>query len=123
MELVVEIPCLPPSVNKAYPSTRSGRRFKSSEYKKFCDLVDSLMEDAHTPVGRLSVEIELISDDWYTKSGDARRRDCGNYSKTCLDAVFANLEVDDKWIWSEKISKVDGDVKRTIVRIYEIDLQ
>lgn len=123
MELVIEIPGLPPSVNKAYPSNKSGRRFKSSEYQQFCKLVESLMEECYTPVGRLSVDIELISDDWYTKDGDARKRDCGNYSKTCLDAVFANLNVDDKWIWSETIRKVDGNDKRTVVRIYEIDLQ
>lgn len=122
-EYILELDGLPPSINKAFPSTRSGRRFKSKEYTQFTRYVADLMTGAQTPIGHLSVEIDLIAPDWHTKSGDARIRDCGNYSKTLIDAVFANLDTDDKWIWSERIKKVDGPAKKTIIRIFELDFQ
>jgi len=116
----LHIPCLPITVNKAYPTSRSGRRFKSPELKRFNDIVHRAMfTNEAQPEGRLSVEIELYAD-WYIRNGSIRKIDCDNYIKTLVDSVFANLDSDDCQIWDLKVSKVDGLIG-TRIRIYELD--
>ena len=119
MEFTVEVPGLPLSVNKAY----RGRRFKTKELTSYKAFVGSHMGNMHTPVGKLSVEVDLISDDWMCKNGNVKKRDIDNCLKTLLDSIFSCLDTDDSYIWDLKVRKVDGPIQKTVVRIYELELQ
>ena len=119
MEFTVELPGLPLSVNKAY----RGRRFKTKELTSYKGFVASHMVGAETPVGRLSVEVDLVSDDWICQNGNIRKRYIDNSLKTLLDSLFACLDTDDSYIWDLKVRKVHGPIQKTVVRIYELELQ
>lgn len=121
--LTVTIDRLPPSINSCYVASEiRGKRFKTKEYKDWDILVkftlNKLQNIPHF-VGILSVEIELHAPDWMTKKG-VRKRDCDNYSKTAVDAVFKNLKIDDSWVFEQNIKKVHGPYYKTVVRIFDL---
>jgi len=122
--LTIRIPALPVSVNHAFPTNRQGRRFKSSEYKKWCVLVEAHMPKApfYLSSAPLSVEIDFCSPQWLTKAGGIRKADLDNRIKCCLDAVFAHLPVDDSHVFELKVTKVLGDEYKTEVRIFDLRL-
>ena len=119
MELTVELPGLPLSVNKAY----RGRRFKTKELTQYKAFVGSYVDCINSPVGKLSVEVDLIADDWMCKNGNVKKRDIDNCLKTLLDSIFSCLDTDDSYIWDLKVRKIDGPEAKTVVRIYELELQ
>jgi len=121
--VIIEIPELPCSVNKAF-STFRGHRITTRDYKAWARLVEQYIPDNIPDLSRscLSVEIDLIAPNWFTKVGSIRKVDVDNYAKTCLDAIFYHLPIDDSHIFTLKISKVvsDSQNRRTVVRIYDL---
>ena len=125
--LKLSFPFLPLSVNKAFKSVKRGRmvfRAKSKEYKEYLDALEAEMpEELNTPIGPLSVEIDLVAPDWYCKNGNIRKVDADNYIKCLLDGVFAHLDTDDSCIFDIRVQKIHSEHERaTELRIFELDL-
>lgn len=107
---------LPPSANSCYPTSRSGRRFKSGKYKDFQTLF-SIAAKKHKPqlplIGNLKCEYDFY---WL----DKRRRDIGNLEKALSDTLtqmgFWN---DDSQITVLHMERHTGN-PLTVIRITEI---
>jgi Holliday junction resolvase RusA-like endonuclease len=113
----------PVSVNNAFPTSRSGHRFPSGEYKAFQAKIGVLLK-GHAKVekihGPLSVEIELHAGDWFTKDGYARKKDLANYEKTLVDTVFKILGLHDSLIFDLRMRKVVAAEKKTVLRVFDL---
>jgi Holliday junction resolvase RusA-like endonuclease len=113
----------PVSVNNAFPTSRSGHRFPSVEYKAFQARMAGLLRgrakiDAlHGP---LSVEIELHAADWFTQGGGVRKKDLANYEKTLIDTVFKILGLHDALIFDLRMRKVIAVEKKTVLRVFDL---
>lgn len=119
MEIKIEIPMLPPTVNHSHVYTRRGV-FKSSEYVKWERAV-KLFIGSHGPLAEepLSVRIEFYTS-WFTKKGKMRRRDVDNLAKATLDAVFKCLGINDCSVFSLHLVKRESIQDKTVVIIQSL---
>lgn len=119
----VKLP-FPPSVNKAYATTRSGRRLLTSEGKLFKQSVRDIIGQKYavaTPelsrIGTVPLELTITL---YTATenkgwlqGKAKNRykrvDVSNRVKLLEDAVFESLDSDDCLVFSLHVHKVQSD--------------
>jgi len=121
MELTLEFPCLPPSVNSMYVNSRSGGRHKSKEANDWDNVVKSFIPaDAKFPIGILSVDVELYAP-WFTRKDTVRRWDLDSRFKSLFDSVFKCFDVDDSCIFEIKARKVISADKKTVIKIYALD--
>lgn len=113
----------PVSVNNAFPTSRSGHRFPSAEYKAFQARLGGLLRERariEAIHGPLSVEIELHAADWFTKDGSVRKKDVANYEKTLIDTVFKAIGLSDAFIFDLRMRKVIGSEKKTVLRVFDL---
>lgn len=121
----LKIPAFPISVNHCFKQGRKwGTRYKTKEYlawEKQAEVALCQVKEIPKFFGTLSVEIELHAPDWFTKKGNARKKDLDNFSKTVLDSVFKHLEIDDSWIFELKMVKINSNSQfLTVLRIAEM---
>jgi Holliday junction resolvase RusA-like endonuclease len=64
----------------------------------------------------LKVEV-YIHESWYANNGNVRRTDVANREKFLLDSVFNALGIDDKFIFSHTMIKVDSEEELAVVSI------
>lgn len=121
--MIISIPGLPISVNKAFSTDfRTKRRFKSKEYSAYekgfkCDITEKEPID---PLDKLHVTIELHTN-WLTKAGSIRKVDVANYEKTLIDVLSKRLGFEDSQIFVLTLVKVQSvEIERTIVVIGKI---
>lgn len=120
----LKIPAFPVSVNSCFEQGRKfGTRRKSKHYLEWEFIVEKAMceaEEMPQYLGSLSMEIELHAPDWFTKKGSARKKDLDNFAKTVIDSIFKHLILDDKWVFSLKMDKVNSNGFYTVVRIFPL---
>lgn len=124
--MLVEIPCLPVSVNAAFATDfRTKRRFKTKEYVEFDRLLQWSAKITDRikimPTQAIGVEISLTAD-WRTKKGTFRIVDLANYEKTLVDCLSVLLGFEDSQIFELKMKKCQHTTAdpKTEVYIYEI---
>lgn len=120
--IIIDIPELPISVNKAF--RQAGRfRVRTRDYEDWLALVELHIPDCpDLSSSPLAVEITLYKEDWFTKKGTIRRADIDNYVKTCLDSIFKHLNADDSQVFQLKVVKEHGSSPRTLVKIYDLSV-
>ena len=105
------LPFKTPTINHLY-GYHGVRKFLKKEAKELreriglicneLDLSDELNELRNK---RLEVCV-YVSEDWYTKKGDVKRKDVANREKFLIDSVFDALQIDDKMIFKHTMEKV-----------------
>lgn len=122
MELRLEFPALPPSVNTMYISSpKLGMRFKSKEAKDWDNMVrEYIPMGTMFPVGVLSVEVEFHAP-WFTLKNKVRKADLDSRFKALFDSVFKCFDVDDSYIFEIVAKKVISKEKKTIIIINALD--
>lgn len=111
---------IPPSINNAYPTSRTGRRFKSKELitweREFrvwgmlhCQDVRVIKEEFQDMTKGCVIAVNCI---YYfnqhrvlTKDGRPKRLDADNRLKCLLDQVTELIGIDDCYIWEGSFSK------------------
>lgn len=126
--LSIELP-FPPSVNKAYVTTRSGRRILSSKGKEYKRSVASIVakhcaDKPSTSIDEVKLELtiklhmETENKGWSTGKAKTRykRVDASNRVKLLEDALFSVLGVDDSLVFSLHVEKINcsGDPFTTV---------
>lgn len=127
----------PPSVNKAYATTRSGRRLLTSEGKLFKQSVRDTIGQKYAAVTPelynlgsvplcLTVTLYTQTENKGWLQGKAKNRykrvDVSNRVKLLEDAVFEALGVDDCLVFSLHVYKVSSDDEYVHVTIKEDSL-
>lgn len=59
----------------------------------------------------------LIFEDWYCKNGSVKKKDVANREKFLIDAVFEALGIDDRFIFIERIEKIQSASEKAIIDI------
>ena len=114
----LELEELPPSVGRAYPTNRNGRRYLSDVGKEFKTRVgwackaEGLDIPAKTPLS-----VHLIF--YFPQNRINKKIDIENLQKLLIDALMeaSATPADDKWIWQLHAYKRLGESARTVVRI------
>lgn len=116
----MEILGVPPSVNAMYMQTRTGRRFKSDEYKTFETLAKFMKVTGPELRGAIPYECEILYfSNWFCKDGSLRRVDVDNRGKAVLDVLsMIYPEFDDSQIVDLRLRKLnwENQCKKTILK-------
>ena len=115
----IELP-FPPTVNKMFPSGKSGRRFLSAKGKAYREEVKARVLEQHGLTKPLTGP--LIASVVLTPP-DRRKRDIDNYHKALFDSLgAAGVFEDDSQIEELHVYKMSADKARAgcVVRISEI---
>jgi len=130
----VDLP-YPPSVNKAYATTRSGRRLLTSEgklYKQSIRDVIGQKYSAYTPelsgLGDkplcLTVKLYTRTENKGWSEGKAKNRykrvDVSNRVKLLEDALFEALGVDDSLVFRLVVEKIDSYDEYVHINLQEV---
>jgi len=121
----------PPSVNKAYVTTRSGRRIlsaKGKEYKREVARIvaEHCADKPETVLGEVKLELTINlhmrteNKGWSTGKSKNRykRVDASNRVKLLEDALFSVLGVDDSLVFLLHVEKIESDEEPfTIVQL------
>lgn len=123
---------MPPSLNNAYPSNKSGRRFKSKEYslweKDFgvwAFLNPKTMHEARLLYAGNKQKLELSCLYVFNykrvicKDGTSKKLDLDNRAKPLLDAVTKAIGFDDSVIWKLTLLKATGEREYCNVELNE----
>ena len=121
MAIQVRLP-FPPSVNKAYASTRGGRRVLSKEGRLYKQAVREVIGKAYGlkphilgDVDKLHLSITLhtrcINKGWSTGNAKSRykRVDVSNRVKLLEDALFESIDLDDSHVFCLNICKTHSE--------------
>ena len=130
----VDLP-LPPSVNRAYATTRSGRRLLTSEGKLYKQSVRDIIGQRYsvvtpelTHLGQkplsLSVKIYTRVENKGWSDGKVKNRykrvDISNRVKLLEDALFEALGVDDCLVFKLTVEKIDSDDEYVHINLEEV---
>ena len=128
----IELP-MPPTINKAYITTRSGRRILSTEgkaYKQQVKVKVGLLADlksigiADTPV-RLEIDLYLpvLNKGWSMGKTKSRykRVDVSNRVKLIEDAFFESIGVDDSQVFVLIVRKHNSDEQGALLSLFQED--
>ena len=64
----------------------------------------------------LKVVVE-VHENWFTKKGEVKRMDISNREKFLIDSVFDALGIDDKYIFENKMLKVQDEKEFAVIKI------
>lgn len=130
----VDLP-FPPSVNRAYATTRGGRRLLTSEGKLYKqsvrDVIGQLYSGATPELARLGEVPLSLTVKLYTcvenkgwSEGKAKNRykrvDVSNRVKLLEDALFEALGVDDCLVFKLTVEKIDSDDEYVHINLEEV---
>lgn len=130
----VDLP-YPPSVNKAYATTRSGRRLLTSEGKLYKQSVRDIIGQRYSAVTpelnrlgqhplSLTVKIYTSVENRGWLEGKAKNRykrvDVSNRVKLLEDALFEALGVDDCLVFKLTVEKIDSDNEYVHINLQEV---
>ena len=124
--MIIKIPFKTPTVNHLY-GRHGNRSYLKPEAKKlkaqiveiggyFNDYLPLIHKRFPSP---LRVRIE-VHEDWYCKNGSVKKKDIDNRAKFMLDSVFEGLGIDDKFIFSLELVKVQDVSEYAVVHIEPI---
>ena len=101
----IKIPLKTPSVNHLY-GQRGFRKFLKPEAKTIRKLISEVVTQRKPFSEEAKLEVHtMIHEDWYTKKGTIKRKDCANREKFLTDSVFEALGLDDKQVFRHIIEK------------------
>ncbi len=119
--LTLSIPYLPPSVNTHYMFRVQGGRIKvalSAAAAKWKADAALFMGPHKLRDEKYRVQVILVSK-WHDKTEEPLRKDCRNHGKLAVDALFERYGKNDKWVWDDRVLKVDDDeVEGVIIRLW-----
>jgi len=111
-----------PSINHLYWHRGNIKIIKKEarelkEYIDFCVKRDVKLSNEEILINKkLKVTIEVY-ENWLTKKNEVKKKDVDNRSKFLLDSIFKSLELDDKFIYELKTSKIQSNEEKAIVNI------
>jgi len=111
-----------PSINHLYWHRGNIKIIKKEarelkEYIDFCVKRDVKLFNEEILINKkLKVTIEVY-ENWLTKKNEVKKKDVDNRSKFLLDSIFKSLELDDKFIYELKTSKIQSNEEKAIVNI------
>ena len=121
----IKIPFKTPTVNHLY-GHHGSRMYLKAEAKRLREeiediVIQTLSEGGHN-LNDIKNEVPLkvevyIHESWYANNGNVRRTDVANREKFLLDSVFNALGIDDKFIFSHTMIKVDSEEELAVVSI------
>lgn len=117
---------LPPTLNHLFATDfKSGRRFKSKEYKEWIDKAEAAIIENNRKwkcEGTEEVRLELyMYSNWYTLKKKIRKKDLSNRIKAIEDKLCDIIEgFDDKQIFELFAKKVHSDREEIELRIIEL---
>lgn len=130
----VDLP-YPPSVNKAYATTRSGRRLLTAEGKLYKQSVRDIIGQKYSAItpelARLGKHPLSFSVKLYTRvenkgwsEGKTKNRykrvDVSNRVKLLEDALFEALGIDDCLVFKLNVEKIDSDDEHVHINLQEV---
>ena len=120
--MIITIDKKVPSINHLYWHRGNIKIIKKEarelkEYIDFCVKRDVKLFNEEIPFNKkLNVSIEIY-ENWLTKKNDVKRKDVDNRSKFLLDSIFKSLELDDKFIYELRTSKIQSNEEKAVVEI------
>lgn len=117
----IKIPFKTPSVNHLY-FTHRGRRILTAEARKLKKEIYTMVDFQKTlnrdTLNNKNLKVNiLIFEDWYCKNGSVKKKDVANREKFLIDAVFEALGIDDRFIFIERIEKIQSASEKAIIDI------
>lgn len=116
MILTITIPGKTPNLNSLYVTSKCGRyRFLSKEAQTYKTQVKKIMNDVKFEIDKkthgLEVEAYFYIRNIFTKTGSISEKsgDIDGFLKCSIDAIFANLEIDDSAICKLTVYKLESD--------------
>lgn len=104
----------PVSLNNAYCSSRTGRRFMTREGKTYKEIVSwEAKKHFEQKTGELGIYFEF-------GFKDKRRRDVDDYVKLAQDALTGIAFLDDSQIIELTAKKVIGDTEYLLIEVYDL---
>lgn len=116
MILTITIPGKTPNLNSLYVTSKCGRyRFLSKEAQTYKTQVKKIMNGVKFEIDKkthgLEVEAYFYIRNIFTKTGSISEKsgDIDGFLKCSIDAIFANLEIDDSAICKLTVYKLESD--------------
>ena len=120
--MIIKLPFKTPTVNHLYFHYNNRMILTKKARDMKIDIKDILDNTIWTiPVFSYGLRVEVeIHEDWFTKKGLMARKDVANREKFLVDAVFAAMGLDDKYIWELEVKKVQNKTEEfAIIKIEE----
>ena len=122
--MIIIIPFKTPTINHLY-GFRGFHKFITKEAKeikaKIAEEVKEAMKNQYIWTGEVTPKLKIqiaIYENWLTKKGDVARKDISNREKFLMDSIFEALEIDDKFIFSHTMVKIQSEeVEKAVVTI------
>ena len=124
--LKITIPIFPPSINTSYeirPSHVRGGKLRMgiglrADIRRWVSDAQMMMPGTVEldPEMIYSLVINLYTN-WLTQEGKIRRKDCGNYEKFIVDALFNRYHIDDSLLWWRLIKKIHSPGEEKVVLV------
>lgn len=114
-----------PTINHLY-GQRGSMRFLTKEAKELKEKIKEIVIDASSKDidgwDKIKAEIPLrvhvfIYENWYCKNGSVKRVDIANREKFLIDSVFDALGIDDKFIFSHTMTKLNSVNEYALIEI------
>lgn len=122
--MIIVIPFKTPTINHLY-GFRGFHKFITKEAKeikkKIAEEVKEAMKEQYIWTGDVTPKLKIqiaIYENWLTKKGEVARKDISNREKFLMDSIFEALEIDDKFIFSHTMVKIQSEeVEKAVVTI------
>ena len=117
--MIIKIPFKTPSINHLYGHTKFGSFYLKPEAKKLREKIREVVYKKKwiLPIDtKLSIGVE-IHENWLTKKGEVKIKDIANREKFLIDSIFEALGIDDKFIFEQKMLKVQDEKEFALIRI------
>jgi len=92
-----------------------------TEAKKLREEIKEIIINQAFPLFSLEeVKLKVITEiheDWFTKKGEVKRKDICNREKFLVDSIFNALNIDDKFIFTHTMKKIQSDKEFAIITI------
>jgi Holliday junction resolvase RusA-like endonuclease len=117
------IPFKTPTINHLY-GFRGFHKFITKEAKeikaKIAEEVKEAMNNQVIWIGKVTPKLKIqiaIYENWLTKKGEVARKDISNREKFLMDSIFETLGIDDKFIFSHTMVKIQSEIEKAVVTI------
>jgi len=122
--MIIIIPFKTPTINHLY-GFRGFHKFITKEAKevkaKIAEEVKEAMKNQYIWTGEVTPKLKIqiaIYENWLTKKGEVARKDISNREKFLMDSIFEVLKIDDKFIFSHTMVKIQSEeVEKAVVTI------
>jgi hypothetical protein len=118
----IKIPFKTPTINHLYWH-KGNIKILTKEARELKKKIYELVPTNNIEVGtKLKVEVEIY-ENWLTKKGEVKKKDISNREKFLIDSIFDALGIDDKFIFEQKMKKVQSDQEFAIILIKQMGVK